>query len=147
MTTPTYEGIEAVNERNYLDMNNLGRSALYGKVFEPLVDGPQYRKVHKLAMNELANFGDKSPIDWTTVGDLDDLDTPNTLRTSVYQAVIAVVFPGFRPMLPKVAATVKFVVAQVLNAVAVQVAAGNMGATAAAQAASIDLLNDQANAA
>ena len=147
MTTPTYEGIEAVNERNYLEMNNLGRSALYGKVFEPLVDAPQYRKIHKLAMNELANLGDKSPVDWTTVGDVDDLESPNSLRTSVYHAVIAVVFPGFKPMLPKVAQTVKFVVAQVLGAVAVQVAAGNLGQTPAAQAAGIDLLNDQANAA
>ena len=50
-------------------------------------------------------------------------------------------------MLPKVAETVKFVVAQVLGAVAVQVAAGNLGQTPGSQAAGIDLLNDQANAA
>lgn len=146
MTTPTYAGIEAINERDYLTMNNLGRSEVWGKVFEPLVDGPQYCKIHKLALNELAKIGDGSPIDWATVGDVSDLDTPNALRTSVYQAVIAVVFPGFKPVLPKVSQTVKFVVSQVLNAIAIQVAAGNIGSTAAAQAAGIDLLNQQANA-
>jgi hypothetical protein len=147
MTMPTYVGIEAICERAYLAMNNMGGSKIWGETFEPLEDGPMYRKVFKLALNELTKIGNASPVDWTTVGAFTNDYVPNALRDSITTAVVGVVFPQFNPVLPKVHDTVKFEVVQLLSQVLSNVLAWNLGTGPQQIAANVSALNDQANAA
>jgi len=126
----------------YLIQHHFFTSILFKDYWFPLDSEATFDGVCKTVINALAALG---PIDWTAIGNVADLTTPNATRDGIVKTVIGVEYPGIPTVSGFLITAHEFVSGLILGRIATQLATGNYGTNATQMYAQVQIWQQQAN--